>query len=176
MSECKECKGKGWIFSGFGEDHDCETCFDKSPESENIVEQSQSDAWNDARTNPTECKVYETITGKGEVKAYQFWTGEYWGMACGTVQQSIDYKHYKETTLKTTKWREVSEWNEAGTKPDVEKVYETRSSENQTSALYQFWNGEWWASYAGSPEDAALPFIAGKISGTQHVQWREVQK
>lgn len=66
-------------------------------------------------------------------------------------------------------------WNDAGTKPDQCKVYETKSSENQTATLYQFWNGEWWGFYASTTEDAACPFIAGKRSGTQYVQWREVQ-
>lgn len=109
MSECKECKGKGWIFSGFGEDYECETCFDKSPESENIVEQSQSDAWNDAGTKPDHPCLCETILDVGELASFQYWSGEYWGFACATTDQAIHHKNYRETSFAVIKWREVKQ-------------------------------------------------------------------
>lgn len=106
MSECKECKGKGWVFVGFGEDHECETCFDKSPESENIVEQSQSDAWNEAGTKPDHPCLCET---KNEYigTQFQYWNGNFFGLTCDDQTSAITFMAVESEFQNPIQWREV---------------------------------------------------------------------
>ncbi len=66
-------------------------------------------------------------------------------------------------------------WHYAGTAPSISGVYETRTSENQKTRMFQHWNGVFWGAYTDTPKHASLSSIASKISATQFVQWREVQ-
>lgn len=63
--------------------------------------------WNDASTNPTQQKVYQTKVGRDEVLAYQYWDGEKWKFACGTKEQAYAGRNWPETELTTRTWREV---------------------------------------------------------------------
>lgn len=69
----------------------------------------KSDAWNDASTNPTEKKVYQTKVGRDEIFAFQYWDGEKWCFACGTENQALNCKGFSENGLTTRKWREVQQ-------------------------------------------------------------------
>lgn len=75
----------------------------------------------------------------------------------------------------TPKQSQSEVWHYAGTAPSISGVYETRTSANQKTRLFQHWNGVFWGAYADTPKHAALSSIAAKISATQFVQWREVQ-
>jgi len=70
------------------------------------------DAWNYAGTKPDHpclCEVINAIrngvTNSG--RSFQYWSGEFWGFACGTKDHAIQNKNIKENFYLVIRWREV---------------------------------------------------------------------
>lgn len=78
-----------------------------------IKQEPKSEAWNDAGTKPDHPCLCETKTRLGDgaiLNGFQYWTGKYWGFACGAKDQAMAHSDYPESVLvEIIQWREVQE-------------------------------------------------------------------
>jgi len=78
-----------------------------------FVPEKKPDAWNDAGTKPDHPCLCETKTRLGDgaiLIGFQYWTGKYWGFACGAKDQAMAHRDYPESVLvEIIQWREVQE-------------------------------------------------------------------
>ena len=69
--------------------------------------------WNDAGTKPDYpclCETKTRLGSKEPVIGFQYWTGKYWGFACGAKDQAMAHSDYPESVLvDVIQWREVQE-------------------------------------------------------------------
>ena len=76
-----------------------------------FVPAPKADAWNDAGTWPDHPCLCETKTRLGSgatLIGFQYWTGIYWGFACGAKDQAMAHSDYPESPLvEIIQWREV---------------------------------------------------------------------
>lgn len=76
------------------------------PHLDDTPKQSQSDAWNDAATRPSEKGIYKTrINSDDSLPAYQMWNGEYWDLPGETVEEAS--RVIRKSCMQNIQWREV---------------------------------------------------------------------
>lgn len=69
---------------------------------------------------------------------------------------------------------EPQKWNDAGTKPTIAGVYETRHAQYE-GTMFQFFGRDGWGSVSKDITLAEHYYFVGEPSYFQDVEWREVQ-